>query len=226
MATSAPASARPVAAPPSPSPRPGTPTASVVAGQPAAEGKAATFRVRLSFAPDHAASVDFDAWTDIPFSVVIESGIARFAAGVQDVVVNVPTIDDGLDEPTETIRMNLRRPKGLTAPKRYLAAVTVLDNDPTPRLSIDALEGGALKISLTHASGHDISFDVKRKAGTVYGAPGTRSFVLRRGRSEMTIDTKNTWGSYAGSEGDSYTVVNVTHATVVDGTATVPSNDT
>ncbi len=107
-----------------------------------------------------------------------------FAPGTTTLTVNVPVLDDSLDEGTETFALTLNT-FSHAAPTVTTATGTIADNDPAPTLSVDGggctvteVDSGStpcnLVFRLTAASSFPVSFRVSTADGTaVAGADYT-----------------------------------------------------
>ncbi len=118
-----------------------TPTSVSIAGASVTEGASAVLSVTLARAVDHEVSV---AWSTITAGATpatpgsdysASSGMLVFPAGSSTRTLSVPVLGDLLDEPDETFGVALSAPNGATL-SSALALVTILDDDPTPVISV------------------------------------------------------------------------------------------
>ena len=126
-----------------------------------------------------------------------------FPVGVTRAVVRVPVLGDSLDEATESVRLRLSAPRGLTI-RRGSARGTIRDDDAPPLVrlgdtSVSEPATGSIvasvPVTLSGPSGRTVSVRVHTTAGTadtsdftpvdttVTFAPGTTSQVRRRTRA-------------------------------------------
>jgi Ca2+-binding RTX toxin-like protein len=120
-------------------------------------GTAGQFTVEFSTSDGTAATADYQ-------TVKIT---LTFASGVTSQIVDVPITTEALDEANETVNLSLAAPStGAALGVPSTAILTILDDDPTPTLSIDdvqLVEGDAgtqdlsFTVSLSAISGRDIT---------------------------------------------------------------------
>jgi alpha-tubulin suppressor-like RCC1 family protein len=132
--------------------------------------------------------------------VTLGDGTATIPAGSKSVEVNLPVLDDALDEDDEAATVVLRDASTGIQLARSQATVTIEDDDGAPSLSVrpaSAAEGGTsltdvpVKVTLSHASGKPVSVkyatadgsakspgDYAAAAGTLALAPGETEGVI------------------------------------------------
>jgi hypothetical protein len=162
----------------------------------------AVFTVRLSGPYDLPSTVLYatanDTATD-PEDYEARSGTLTLEAGQTTAEIRVPVVADALDEPTESLFLNLSGARNATVVTAD-ALATITDDDAAPTLSIaDAtvVEGDAgttnaqLVVGLSAASGRTVSVDYATEdgtanapsdyaeaSGTLYFSPGTTSKTI------------------------------------------------
>ncbi|HEX8119085.1 MAG TPA: Calx-beta domain-containing protein, partial [Pyrinomonadaceae bacterium] len=108
------------------------------------------------------------------------SGTLNFAGGETSKTFNVTVADDTLDEPDETVSLNLSSPVGASLGAQSTATLTINDNDAAPTLSINdaaVTEGDAgtvnavFNVTLSAASGQTVTVNFATSDGTA-AAPG------------------------------------------------------
>jgi peptidoglycan/xylan/chitin deacetylase (PgdA/CDA1 family) len=122
----------------------------------------------------------------------------RVPPGVTSAVVRVPVVGDLVDEPDETLRLRLTRPRGLVL-SGGAAVGHIVDDDPEPSLSVgDATVGepttgtatASVLISLDHRSGRPVSVHVVTVAGSATEGdytPVDTTAVIAPGRRSVTV---------------------------------------
>lgn len=146
------------------------PTVSI-AGASAAEGAGpASFTVSLDAASGRTVTVSYatsDGTARAPDDYASASGTLSFAAGVTSRTIDVTLVDDGLDEPDETLTLTLSSPSQATLGTAS-ATGTVEDDDDPPAVSVDdvsAAEGSGgptafgFTVSLSGPSGRTVRVD-------------------------------------------------------------------
>ncbi|GMV91946.1 MAG: hypothetical protein AMXMBFR82_17240 [Candidatus Hydrogenedentota bacterium] len=85
------------------------------------------------------------------------SGVIEFGPFDAVKTFQVPIVDDGFRELSETIQLKLRKPKGMSLPKADRSAtLTIIDDDPLPQAAF-----GSASVSVSEASGSiQISVDL------------------------------------------------------------------
>ena len=161
-------------------------------------GTTASFTVTLSAPTAHRVTVNYTTsgtaqagsdFTSPSGSVVIEPGATSGT-------INIPIIDDTLDEPDETIDLNITSNIGIVTTAQ--STVTIVDNDPPPSASIEdasVFEGTfftnfvVFQVTLSAASGHNISLAYS----TVPDTATATDFTISSGT--LTIPAGETFGS-------------------------------
>ena len=160
----------------------------------------ATFTISLSSASGVPVSVTVDT-ADVTATAgadytALTSVTVTIPAGQTSATVNVPVLADLFDEPTETYNVNLSDPVGATI-SDGTGVGTILDNDPTPTLSINDVtttEGNigsiiaTFTISLSAASGNTVTVtvntaDVTATAGADYTAVTLATVTMPAGQT-------------------------------------------
>ena len=124
------------------------------------------------------------------------SGTVTFAAGETALTVRVAVTDDSVDEPDETILVNLTSVQGARE-LDLQARGTIRDDDAPPRLSVADAQGGerlgglAFGLTLTTASGREVvvgyaSSDGTAKAGSDYSQV-SGSVTFAAGQTSRTV---------------------------------------
>ena len=161
--------------------------------------------------------------------VTIVGGNLLIPAGVKTFSINLPTIDDSIDEPTETVPFTFG---GLTL------SGNIYDNDAAPSVSIDSVsvneaDGTAtFTVTLSGASGQAISVNYassngSASAGSDYTAVnGTLSFAAGETSKTITVNIADDT-LFESSEDFTITLSNPTNATLgtATGTGTIVDND-
>ena len=163
-------------------------------------GPTAGFTVSLSAPTAHRVTVNYTTsgtaqagsdFTNPSGSLIIEPGATSGT-------INIPIIDDTLDEADETINLNIASNLGIVRTAQSTA--TILDNDPPPSASIDnasAFEGTffnsplVFQITMSVASGQDISLAYSTTPGTA----SATDFTVSSGT--VTIPAGQTFASIA-----------------------------
>jgi hypothetical protein len=129
------------------------------------------------------------------------SGTLTFAAGQTSATITVPTIDDSVYEPTETMTVSLSAPTGGAGLGIASGTGTITDNDPAPStLSIgnaSATEGGSLVFTVTRSGATTTAVTANYAtangtavAGSDYTAnSGTISFAAGETSKTITVAT-------------------------------------
>ncbi len=162
---------------------------------------ALTFRVRLDQPTSRATSVVLRSAGGSARAGVdhlAQRVRVRFPLGVTRAVVRVPVLGDRLDEPTETVRMRLSAPRGLTIGRTGARGI-IRDDDAPPAVRLADLSvtepatgqlAASVPVTLSRPSGRRVSVRVRTVVGTAGGgdfipvdttvtfAPGTTSRVV------------------------------------------------
>ena len=126
------------------------------------------FTVGLSAALPHAVTVDWslEAGTAGADDVELADGTATVPAGATSVDVQVPVLDDSLDEEAETFTVRLREVSNGIQLERPQATATIEDDDAAPTVSVQpasvaegdtSLTDGKLKVRLSKPSGKPVT---------------------------------------------------------------------
>ncbi|MBA2732119.1 MAG: lamin tail domain-containing protein [Acidobacteria bacterium] len=201
------------------------------------------FTVTLSMASTQTVTVDYStangtATAGVDYTAV--SGTLTFAPGETTKTINVPIINDTLDEPNETYFVNLSNASNAILVDNQ-GQGTINDNDATPTLSINSVlvtEGDSgtktldFTVTLSAASGQTVTVDYATAdntatAGTDYqAASGTLTFIP--GDTTETISV--TINGDTTVEPDETFFVNLTNPvnatlTTAQGTGTIQNDD-
>ncbi len=161
--------------------------------------------------------------------VTLLNGVLTVPAGVTSFSVNLPTVQDTLNEPTETVPLSLG---GVTA------TGTITDNDPIPTLAIDdvsvneAAGTATFTVTLSAASGQAVSVNYATANGTAtagqdYTATsGTLNFAAGQTTQTITVAITNDL-VFEGAETFSVNLTAPVNATIADaqGLGTIVDND-
>ncbi len=162
----------------------------------------AVFTVRLSAASGQVVTVDYataDGVATAPADYTAASGQLTFPAGTTTRTVTVAVVADLLDEPSETFLVRLSNPAGALLGDAQ-ATGTIVDDDPTPVLSIGDVslaEGEAgttaatFSLSLSAPSGQVVRVVAATANGTATAgsdyAPATVTLELAPGTVAGTV---------------------------------------
>jgi hypothetical protein len=152
----------------------------------------AAVKVQLSSAGDRTARVFLTRWggTAVPdedYTFALASTEVTFSPGETEKTVNIPIIGDAVDEPDEFFDLRLGGAQALTISDEF-ARVTIVDDDPTPGLSVapvSVVEGDSLttsvqvSVGLTNPSSQTVTAKLATSDGTAT-APGDYSAVTNR----------------------------------------------
>lgn len=153
------------------------PTLSVANAAAVPEGSAQTFTVTLSPAATVPVTVDYAAVSGSAVQgadFAPASGTLTFAAGETTKTITVSTLDDVLDEPSQTYTITLSDPAFATLGTAS-ATGSITDNDDPPVLSADSISVGEqdgdvfLTFTLSAPSEQSVKFDAALTAGTAAG---------------------------------------------------------
>jgi uncharacterized protein (TIGR03437 family) len=162
----------------------------------------ATFTVTLSTTSTLTVTVDYStangtATAGADYTAV--SGTLTFAPGETTKTINVPVINDTLDEPNETYFVNLSNASNGTILDSQ-GQGTINDNDPTPSLTINDVsvsEGDSgtkaldLTVTLSAASGQTVTVDYATADGTATAGSDYQStsgtLTFNPGQTTQTI---------------------------------------
>ncbi len=135
------------------------------------------FSLKLSQAVDFRVSVDYElkgltAKSGVDF--LAAKGKAVFQPNITQVDINVPIIDDFLNEKDETLKIVLSNPVNATLAVDS-AVMTIIDNDPQPSISVTDVfvaenePVASFTINLSEISGRDIEFFAYTRDATGIG---------------------------------------------------------
>ena len=161
--------------------------------------------------------------------VTLVAGNLIVPAGVTSFSVTLPTVQDTLNEPTETVPLSLG---GVTA------TGTITDNDPVPTLAIndvsvnEAAGTATFTVTLSAASGQAVSVNYATANGTAtagqdYTATsGTLNFAAGQTTQTITVAITNDL-VFEGSETFNINLTAPVNATIADaqGLGTIVDND-
>ncbi len=185
------------------------------------------------FGSTGAASVD---WMTIPGSAgtsdyTSASGTANFANGETTKTINIAITPDALDEPTESLNVELSNVSVGTDLGTAHTTIHITDDDPAPSLSIadaSGVESNAplpFDVTLSAPSGRTITVDYLTSNGTAIAgsdyaaAAGTVTFAPGETLKTINVQLVNDT-SIELSETFDVTLSNPAEATIADGTAT------
>lgn len=182
-----------------------------------------THRLTIKYTTSGTAQADSD-FTSPSGSLIIEPGATSGT-------INIPILDDTLDEADETINLNISSDVGVVT--RAQSTTTILDNDPPPSASIadaNVFEGSffsnsmVFQVTLSAASGQSISLAYSTAVGTATGTDFTvisGNVTINPGQTVANINIPITPDRL--SEDDetfSITLSNPTNVTLTKTTAT------
>jgi hypothetical protein len=166
--------------------------------------------------------VSFDGGTT--WAPVVGSTVA-VPAGNSGFLVRVPTVDDNLSEPSETITLGAATAQN-AAP--VTGTGTITDNDGTPSLSIndvtvnEAAGTATFTVTLSNPSAAAVTVGYNTTDGTATdgndytGTTGSLTFAPGVTTQVVTVNIKND-GIYEGSETFNVNLSTPTNATIADG---------
>jgi CSLREA domain-containing protein len=166
------------------------------------EGTSATMTVTLSGASGQTITVDYETVTGSAVSAdyVTTSGQLTFAPGDTTKTLVVPTLDDSIDEESETFLINLSAPMNATVGDGQ-AIVTITDGDPLPSMSIDnpsIVEGSSgsanvhFSVVLSNPSSRPVSIswstaDRTAASGADYTPASPQTLIIPAGVSAASL---------------------------------------
>ena len=166
------------------------------------------------------------------------SGTLVLQPGSTSGTINIPIIDDNLDEDDETLSLKITASPGIVTHAQ--STITITDNDPPPSISITdvtAFEGGFgsslafFQVTLSAPSSRTITVDYNTVAGTATAldftpSSGTLTFPPGQTFNNIVIPTTDDL-LCEGSETFTVNLSNATNATISDGEgeATITDND-
>jgi|GEM_PF-922250 len=186
--------------------------------------------VTVDFTTSNGSAVDPDDFTGT-------TGTVTIAAGQTSATLSVPVISDNIDEVDETFTVNLTNAvnANISDPQ---GVGTITDNNVPPNLSIDNVtvdeaDGTAtFTVSLSQASGQDITVDFATAAGTAVtpddftGDSGTLTILAGDTTGTITVDIID---DALDEQNETFTIElsNASNATIADaqGIGTITDND-
>jgi Calx-beta domain len=201
------------------------------------EGALSNFTVTLSAASEQTVTVDYATGngTATTSDYTAESGTLTFTPGVTSRTLDVQTLDDPFDEPSESFVVTLSTPVN-AAILDGSGSGSITDNDNPPTISIadaSAAEGGTvqLAVTLSQASGHTVTVDYATANGSAGGAdytPASGTLTFLPGQVSHTVDVATLEDTL--DENDETFTVTLSlpvNATIADGgaTGTIVDND-
>ncbi len=163
--------------------------------------------------------------------VTLSGSTLSIPAGVTSFTVTLPTINDVLDEATETVPLTIGTVTGIG---------NITDNDPAPSLAIndvtvnEAAGTATFTVTLSAASGQTVTVGYNTSNGTATSAldytaivSGTLSFAAGVTSQTITVPIINDT-LFEGNETFNVNLLNPTNATIADnlGVGTIVDNDT
>ncbi len=152
---------------------------------------------------------------------------ATFAAGTTTVLARTAITDDALDEAAETFTLTATRSGGLTTNAVASGTATILDNDPTPSLTIndvtvnEAAGTATFTVTLSAASGQAVSVAYATANGTATSGAdysstsGTLNFAPGVVSQTIVVSIAND-AVFEGSETFDVNLSGVVNATIAD----------
>ena len=211
----------------------------------ATEGGSVAFTVMLSEpVTDAEVTVDYtvtaaagDTATTADFAAVTAAATLTFSPGATTRTVTVATTQDTADEPDETFTLTLSNPSANAGISDATATGTINDDDAPPSLSVapasaDEGQGLVFTVSLTAASGKEVTVDYATSDGTATAtatldytaAAGTLTFAPGETTKTVPVTTRDD----ARDEDDetlTLTLSNAANAGIGTATATGTIND-
>ncbi|MGB8168786.1 MAG: Calx-beta domain-containing protein, partial [Chthoniobacteraceae bacterium] len=164
---------------------------------------------------------------------------ATIAAGSTSVLVRTPIVNDALDEANETFTLTATRTAGNTSNASAVGTGTIVDNDPTPSLTIndvtvnEAAGTATFTVTLSAASGQAVSVNYATSNGTASAgsdytsASGTLNFAAGVVSQTITVPILNDT-LFEGSETFNVNLSTALNATIADnlGVGTIKDDGT
>jgi CSLREA domain-containing protein len=220
-------------------------TPSLTISNVAVDESAGTATLTVLLAPSSAKSVTVNVLTNAGTATAgadytTTSTVLTFATGETSQNINVPIANDLVSEAAETFTVTLDTPVN-AAIANGSATVTIIDDDPTPQLTItdvNVIEGNAgttpatFNVSLSHASASTISVNWTAIAGSATAgtdfAPAGGSLTLLPGQTSKPV-TVSVNGDTSNESDETFFVAlsspsNATFAKT-QGTATITDDD-
>ena len=173
-----------------------------VADATVAEAGGGTFKISLSAELPYDVTVDWslEAGTAGADDVARGDGTATVPAGAKSVEVNVPVLDDALDEDAESFTVVLRDASHGIQLERPQATVTIEDDDAAPAVSVKpasvgegdtSLTDAALKVQLSRPSAKPVSVKYATADGSAKSpadyAPASGTLAIAPGETEGVV---------------------------------------
>jgi chitinase len=204
------------------------------------EGSAVNgFTIGLSAASGKSVTVTYstiDGTAKAPGDYTAKTATVTFTPGQTSKQVTINTVQDTLDENDETFTVKLTNPQNATI-SDSVGLGTILDNDPTPTLSIDDVshaEGGqyVFTVTLSAASSKQVKVDYGTADGSATApsdyATKSGTLTFAAGDTTKTISVSSV-GDHAVEPDETFTVnlTNGVNAGISDpsGTGTLVNND-
>ena len=168
------------------------------------EGGDLVFDVTLSNASSGTITVDLataDGTAVAGDDYTATTGTITFAPGVTAATFTVPTTDDAVDEPNETLTVSVTGTTGTVGVTSDTGTGTIVDDEGTPAVIIGDVsidEGGDLvfTVSLTGGSGSVVTLDLATSDATATGGvdytPVATTVVFSPGASTATVTVPTT----------------------------------
>jgi hypothetical protein len=173
-----------------------------VADASVAEAGGGKLKISLSAELPYDATVDWslEAGTAGADDVTLGDGTATVPAGSKSVEVNVPVLDDALDEDAESVTVVLRDASHGIQLERSQATVTIEDDDTAPSVSVKpatvdegdtSLTDAAVKVQLSRASAKPVSVKYATADGSATNpadyAPASGTLAIAPGETEGVV---------------------------------------
>jgi alpha-tubulin suppressor-like RCC1 family protein len=184
--------------------RPETWVQASIADATVGEGSGGRFAISLSATLSHDVKVDWsiEAGTADGSDVTLGSGTATVPAGAETVEVDVPVLNDTLDEDAETFTIALRDASNGIRLARSQATGTIADDDEPPSISIQPASVSEGNTSLT-----DAALSVQLSAPS--GKPITVAFGTADGSAGSPADYQASSGKLLFAPGEQQATVHV-----------------
>ena len=158
--------------------------------------------VALSGASGQAMTVDYataDGTAKAGSDYTATSGMLTFRSGEKSKTVSISITNDSIDENNETFTVSLSDPSGAMLGSADEATVTIIDDDPPPKISLSSasrtVSEGAGRVSLTvrlsQGSGKSVKVDYATTDGTASSdsdyTAGSGTLTFAPGESSQTI---------------------------------------
>ncbi|MGB8166059.1 MAG: Calx-beta domain-containing protein [Chthoniobacteraceae bacterium] len=157
----------------------------------------------------------------------VDAATATIAAGSTSVLVRTPILNDALDEAAETFTLTATKTAGTTTNASAIGTATIIDDDPTPLLTIndvtvnEAAGTATFTVTLDAASGRNVSVNYGTSSGTATSgvdfsaATGTVNFAPGVTTQTVTVPIFND-AIFENSESFNVTLSSAVNATLAD----------